>query len=79
MEPSVGRIAGQLGYLFEERPELRRAPVENLTKRLNHEDRFARARERYPLVTDDEVKAHLSEFEDRITPELVRQALDQLR
>jgi hypothetical protein len=79
MEPSVGRIAGQLSYLFEERPELRRASVEELAERLNHEDRFARAREQHPLVSDDEVKAHVSELEDRITPELVRQALDQLR
>ncbi len=79
MEPSVGRIAGQLSYLFEERPELRRASAAELSERLNHEDRFARAREKYPLVSDDEVTARVSEFEDRITPQLVRQALDQLR
>ena len=78
MEPTVGRIAGQLGYLFEERPELRRASPEQLAERLNHEDRFARAREKYPLVSDDEVKARVSEFEDRITPEQVREALDHL-
>jgi hypothetical protein len=78
MEPSVGRIAGQLSYLFEERPELRRASAEQLAARLDHEDRFARAREKYPLVSDDEVKTKVSEFESRITAGLVRQALDQL-
>ena len=65
--PSTGLLAGQLGYLFEERPELRRAMPEQLAERLNHEDRYARARAKYPLETDAEVAAHIDEFPARIT------------
>jgi hypothetical protein len=74
----VSRIAGQLSYLFEERPELRRASAEQLAERLDREDRFARARERYPFESDDEIKAHVSELESRITADLVREALGTL-
>lgn len=77
--PSTGLLAGQLGYLFEERPELATAPLEVLTDRLNHEDRYARARAKYPLETDVEVRAHLDEFDVRITTDTVRAALAQLR
>ena len=76
--PSVGVLAGQLGYLFEERPELRRATSEQLAERLNHEDRYARARARYPLETDAEVAAHIDEFPARITAAAVDAALAQL-
>jgi hypothetical protein len=65
--PSTSILAGQLGYLFEERPELRDASPAVLAERLNHEDRYARARARYPLETDAEVRAHIDEFEARIT------------
>jgi hypothetical protein len=75
--PSTGLLAGQLGYLFEERPELRRATPEQLAERLNHEDRYARARARYPLETDAEVTAHIDEFPARITAADVEAALAQ--
>jgi hypothetical protein len=64
--PSVSRLAGQLVYLFEEQPELRRAPATELVARLNEEDRWARAIDRYPNRSDAEVRAHLAEFQDRI-------------
>jgi hypothetical protein len=76
--PSSGLLAGQLGYLFEERPELRRATSEQLAERLNHEDRYARARSKYPLETDDEVRAHIDEFPARISADAVDAALAQL-
>lgn len=79
MEPSIDRLAGQLGYLLEDRPELRSASPEQLAERLNHDDRFARARERYPLLSDAEVADKVDEFEARITPAHVRQALEHLR
>jgi hypothetical protein len=77
--PSTGLLAGQLGYLLEERPELRTASAEQLAERLNHEDRYARARAKYPLETDDEVRAHIDEFDARITADAVRAALAQMR
>jgi predicted kinase len=80
--PSVSRLAGQLEFLFEERPELRDAPVAQLVARLNEEDRWARAIARYPNRSDAEVHAHLAEFHDRIGAVEVeharRQALDRL-
>ena len=77
--PSASRLAGQLGYLFEERPELRRASVQTLVDQLNHEDRYARARAKYAVETDAFVHDHVHEFDARITPEMVEQALQQLR
>ncbi len=75
--PSVSRLAGQLGYLFEEQPELRAAPVAQLVARLNEEDRWARAITRYPNRSDAEVHAHLAEFHDRIGAVEVEQARRQ--
>lgn len=77
--PSTSRLAGQLDYLFEDRPELRGAPISVLTDRLNHEDRYARARARYPLETDAEVAAHVDEFPARISEADVHAALAHLR
>ena len=77
--PSVSRIAGQLGYLFEERPELAGAPLDAIADQLNHEDRYARARAAYPTQTDAFVHEHIDEFVPRITPDLVEKALQQLR
>jgi hypothetical protein len=77
--PSTSRLAGQLGYLFEDRPELRTASISVLTDRLNHEDRYARARARYPLETDAEVAAHIDEFPPRLTESDVGAALARLR
>ena len=77
--PSISRLAGQLGYLFEERPRLQQASAEELAEQLNHEDRFARARQRYVLETDDFVREHIDEFPPRITTEMVEQALTQVR
>ena len=79
MGPSVDRLVGQLGYLFEEQPELRSAPVEQLVERLNREDRYARAWQRYPLASDDEIAARVDEFEARITASDVRAALARVR
>jgi FPC/CPF motif-containing protein YcgG len=76
--PSVGILAGQLQYLFEDEPGLRRATVEALRDRLNHDDRFARARAQNPTATDDEVRAAIGDFPDRITSDDVRAALAQL-
>lgn len=76
--PSVSRLAGQLGYLFEEHPELRDAPVAHLVARLNEEDRWARAITRYPNRSDAEVHAHLAEFHDRIGAVQVEQARQQV-
>jgi hypothetical protein len=75
----VSRLAGQLGYLFEERPELRRASVQTLVDQLNHEDRYARARAKYAVETDAFVRDHVDEFDARITPDMVERALQQLR
>ena len=77
--PSASVLAGQLAYLFEDDPDLRSASDEELAQRLNHDDRFARARERYPMESDDEVRSHVGEFSDRITPALVREARAQAR
>ena len=82
-EPTVSKLAGQLGYLFEDDPSLRTAPVEQLAARLNLEARLARAIARYPNHTDAEIRAHLDEFDDRIPLADVeaarRRALDSLR
>ena len=78
-EPSVERLAGQLGYLFEEHPELRTGPIDALVDRLNHEDRFARARERYPEATDAEIAQKVEhEFAARITSAQVRAAVEHV-
>lgn len=77
--PSISRLAGQLGYLFDERPELRRAPVRVLVDQLNHEDRYARARAKYPVETDAFVHEHVDEFEPRITEAMVEEALKNIR
>jgi hypothetical protein len=77
--PSIGRLAGQIEYLFEDRPELRAASVDELVERLNHDDRHARAREAYQAESDDYVRAHVDEFPARITPAMVEEALKGLR
>ena len=77
--PSTSRLAGQLQYLFEDRPEMRNASVAELVERLNREDRYARAREAYQAESDDFVRSHVDEFEPRITPAMVEDALRQLR
>jgi len=77
--PSVSRLAGQIEYLFEDRPELRSATVDELVERLNHDDRFARARETYQAESDDYVRSRVDEFEARITPALVEEALQRLQ
>jgi hypothetical protein len=79
VSPSVDRLAGQLGYLFEDEPELRSAPLDKLLARLNREDRFARARARYPMESDAEIAARVHEFEDRITAGELGEALARVR
>jgi hypothetical protein len=73
--PSPDRLRGQLEYLFDDDPALRHASAEQLTERLNHDDRWARARARYPLDSDDELRPKLGEFADRLTVDEVRSAL----
>ena len=50
-----GKLAGQLGYLFDDDPSLRDAPVAQLVARLNEQDRLARAIAKYPNRTDAEI------------------------
>jgi len=78
MDVSIDRLAGQLRYLFEDDPALRQAPVEQLRERLNHDDRFARARQKYPLRSDAEIRESVHEFDERITLDEVRQAVAQI-
>jgi len=77
--PSTSRLAGQIEYLFEDRPELRSATVDQLVERLNHDDRYARAREAYQAESDDYVRSRVDEFPARITAAMVEAALQQLR
>lgn len=76
--PSLSILGGQLEYLFEDEPEARAATDEELAARLSREDRFARAREKYPIESDDEVRAHLDEFDDRISPAMIHEARARL-
>lgn len=76
--PSVRTLAGQLAYLFEDDPDLRTASDEEIATRLNTSDRYARARERYPMHTDAEVEERVGEFEDRITAAAVGEARQQI-
>jgi hypothetical protein len=77
--PSVSQLVGQLGYVFDDEPELRDAPMQELLDRFNREDRFARARRAYPLATDDEIARKVVEFEDRIAVDRFVEALRQVR
>jgi hypothetical protein len=77
--PSVEVLAGQLRYLFEDQPELRSASVEQLTARLNHDDRFSRAWSKYPMATDSEIAERVGEFQDRITAADVQEARARVR
>jgi hypothetical protein len=72
--PSVSLLAGQLGYMFEDDPSLREAPVAQLVARLNEDDRWARAVAAYPNRSDAEVHQHVAEFHDRIGAVDVEQA-----
>jgi hypothetical protein len=76
--PSTARLAGQLEYLLDDRPELRSVSVDELVERLDHDDRYARAREAYQAETDQFVRDHLDEFPPRITREMVVDALRRL-
>ena len=73
--PSVELLAGQLRYLFEDEPDLRAAPPETVAERLNHDDRYARARAHYPQATDAEVHDHIEEFPARIDLDAVKAAI----
>ncbi|MEX0663364.1 MAG: hypothetical protein WD598_01185 [Acidimicrobiia bacterium] len=77
--PSVSVLAGQLTYLFEDDPALRTASDQAVAARLNRNDRFARARERYPLATDAEIAEKVDEFDERITAAAVHEARTQVR
>jgi hypothetical protein len=78
-EPSASRVAGQLRYLFEERPELSGAGPAELARWLSREDRMARARAEDPLGSQEAVEAAAEQLEDRITESTVVDALAQLR
>lgn len=75
----MSRVAGQLRFLFEERPELSGASSEELARWLSREDRMARARAKDPLGRRDAVEAAAAQLDDRITAAMVAQALAQLR
>ena len=77
--PSVSRVKGQLGYLFEERPEMTRASAAELAQWLSREDRMARARAADPLGADDAVRTAADELDDRITEAMVTEALQDTR
>jgi hypothetical protein len=77
--PSVSRIVGQLGYLFEERPELSAASAGELARWLSREDRMARAREADPLGSRDAVEAAAAKLDDRVTEAMVAEALTRIR
>jgi hypothetical protein len=77
--PTVSRLAGQLDYLFDERPELRNAPVTKLRDWLNREDRMARAREGHPLDTRPQVEGRAAGLEDRFTSADIEAALQIVR
>ena len=78
MDVSIERLAGQLRYLFEDDPGLRRSSPEQLCERLNHDDRFARARQQYPLASDNEIRERVHEFDERISSDDIRRALEHL-
>jgi hypothetical protein len=75
---STARLAGQLEYLLDDRPELRSASVEQLVERIGHDDRSARAREAYQAESDWFVRDHLDEFPPRITRKMVVDALRRI-
>jgi len=79
VHPSPELLAGQLGYLFEDEPELRSASPEQLATRLNRDDRYSRARSEYPMATDAEIAQRVGEFDDRITVADVQAALSRVR
>lgn len=76
---AVSRLAGQLDFLFEERPELRGATPSRLLAQLNREDRLSRARAEQPLQTDDWVVRRADELDDRFTLSQIEQALEIVR
>jgi len=75
----VSRVVGQLRYLFEERPELSSASAAELARWLSREDRMARARAQDPLGAREAVEAAANRLDDRISEEMVADALAQLR
>lgn len=77
--PSAGVLAGQLRYLFADEPEMVMASPESIAERLNHDDRYARARSRYPIATEAELHDHIGEFPARIDVATVRAAIAAAR
>ena len=75
----MSRVVGQLRYLFEERPELSSASAAELARWLSREDRMARARAQDPLGTREAVEAAAKRLDDRISEQMVADALAQLR
>jgi hypothetical protein len=76
--PSPDRLRGQLEYLFEDEPALRDASPEQLAQRLNHDDRWARARSEHPMDTDAELHDKVGGYADRITADDVKSALTRV-
>jgi hypothetical protein len=77
--PSVSKLAGQLGYMFEDDRSLRDAPVAQLRDRLALEDRISRARQKYPNDNDAEIQVRLGEFDDRIPEADVVAAVEEAK
>jgi hypothetical protein len=72
-------VTGQLRYLFEERPELAGASATELARWLSREDRMARAREADPLGSTEAVEGAAADLDDRVTEEMVAEALKTVR
>ena len=74
----MSRVKGQLGYLFEERPEMEGRPAAELAQWLSREDRMARARAADPLGADDAVRAAAEQLDDRVSEATVAEALQDI-
>jgi hypothetical protein len=78
-ERTISLLAGQLDYLFEERPELRHDSADQLLERLNREDRLVRARAEQPLESDRWVQQRAGELDDRFSVGQIEEALAIVR
>ena len=77
--PSVSRVVGQLRYLFEERPELSGASAAELARWGGGGDPQAPPPAPDPRGTREAVEGAANQLDDRISEQLVAEALAQLR
>ena len=77
--PSVASLAGQLGYLFEDDPSLRDAPVAQLVARSStRRTAWPGPSPRTRTAATPRSTGHLAEFHDRIGAVEVEQARQQV-